>query len=109
MQADPDRTRKSTLSETNVARLSVSTSYTLPPSYRTRRSVGSTYTLMPDYPLFPPPAYTHMPVPTLLLEFRAQGRRLPAPLLPKRPDGEAEGTGSISGSGEHENSRVGGI
>ncbi|KAM5531952.1 hypothetical protein V8D89_014352 [Ganoderma adspersum] len=54
MQSDSE-TR--VLPDTDFARLSISTSSTLPPSYRTRSSAGSIYIPTPNYPPFPPPVY----------------------------------------------------
>ncbi|PIL28451.1 hypothetical protein GSI_08485 [Ganoderma sinense ZZ0214-1] len=89
-QSDPSYTRQ--LSNAEAARLSISTSSTLPPSYRTRSSVGSHIQIpSPSYPAFPPPVYTptvtetDMPPLPPPSEFRppvsrrAPQRRVPAP------------------------------
>ncbi len=91
------------LSDTDTARLSISTFSTLPPSYRTRRSAASIYIPTPDYPPFPPPVYTPTdvaPAPAPPSAFRmltrAPRRGLPAPAPPKVFDGR-QSTGSTSG------------
>ncbi len=113
-QSDAD-TR--TLSDTDAARLSISTSSTLPPSYRTRRSAGSVYIPIPmpdlNYPPFPPPVYTPQPwadppAPPSAFRMprqpeaprRRQRRRLPAAAPPKALDGQSAGPTYTSGGHE---------
>ncbi|KAM5531568.1 hypothetical protein V8D89_014767 [Ganoderma adspersum] len=81
-----------TLSDTGAARLSISTSSTLPPSYRTRRS--SVYMpRSPALPLppFPPPAYT--PPSAFRVPRRARGRRLPT--SPRQVQGQEDANTSV--------------
>ncbi|KAM5536307.1 hypothetical protein V8D89_010043 [Ganoderma adspersum] len=83
-----------TLSDTDAARLSMSTSSTLPPSYRTRGSAGSIYVPMPDHPPFPPPVYTpqptYTPIPRRLSTPRkVPRRRVPAPAPRKVRDDQS--------------------
>ncbi|KAM5531953.1 hypothetical protein V8D89_014353 [Ganoderma adspersum] len=109
-QSDAD-TRTLSDADWDAARLSVSTSSTLPPSYRTRRSAGSIYIPPPDYPPFPPPVYTPQPTgaPPSAFTFRTPRRvpprRRPAPTPPK----VSKSQGARSTSGEWESSRADGV
>ncbi|KAM5531951.1 hypothetical protein V8D89_014351 [Ganoderma adspersum] len=101
------------LSDTDVARLSITTFSTLPPSYRTRRSAGSIYFPPPDYPPFPPPVYTPQPTavppPAPPSAFQTL-RRVPPRRRPALTASKVSDTrGARSTSGEWESSRADGV
>ena len=83
-QSDADT---QTLSDADAVRLSVTTSSTRPPSYRTRSSSGNADVPMPEYPPFPPPGYTLQPggepPSAFRMPKRAPWRRVAPPALPE--------------------------